>query len=62
MPLSDLTAIEMGEGEPTWETGKRLAQGIGLPLSALAVVAELVDKGLIELVGEPGSGPGAAGR
>lgn len=56
MPVADLDEIEKGEGDPTWESGQLLAHGIGLPLSAVAVVAELLDQGLIELAGEPDAG------
>lgn len=63
MPVCELDEVEKGEGDPTWEMGQRLAQGLGLPLSAIAVVAELLDQGLIKLVAKPVSGaPRAEGR
>ena len=51
MPASELDEFEKGGGGPTWEDGQRIAQGFGMPLAAIAVVAELLDMGLIEVVG-----------
>lgn len=57
--IEELDELEKGERDPTWELGEQLAtQGLGIPLSAVAAVSDLLDKGLIELAAEPGSGAG----
>lgn len=61
MPVSEIAEFEHGRGGPTWEDGKRIAEGFGIPLTAIAVVAELLDMGLIELVGVSARGSRAGG-
>ncbi len=39
-----LSRIEGGHRNPTWGTVKRIANGLGLPLSRLAAIAEDLDR------------------
>jgi transcriptional regulator with XRE-family HTH domain len=38
--FNTLSLIERGEANPTWETVKRIATGLDVPVSALAKAAE----------------------
>ncbi len=41
--FNTLSLIERGEANPTWETVKGIAAGLGVPVSALAKAAEKLE-------------------
>jgi XRE family transcriptional regulator, regulator of sulfur utilization len=41
--FNTLSLIERGEANPTWETVKRIAAGLGVSVSALAKAAERLE-------------------
>jgi transcriptional regulator with XRE-family HTH domain len=41
--LNMLSLIERGEGNPTWATVRGIAAALGIPVSALAKLAEKVE-------------------